>query len=280
VVAKTPVAASHYEWVARASCRSAFGQESDTAKTIIDDIYDTLPQNACVRDSWKNDWTTKLSYTFSDPHENSTVDSLLDDRSGSCGDWSFYILGLCNVQGIADGDGLKLHTFKFNADTQVTHPWQNFRVKHSGINHGQLPLADAHKVVDKTKYPYPDPDTDVHWRSIRMWWHYGTAFSEHAVVFLDVDGNDDSLYDPSFHPSNGMPKTVPWPGAGEETYTRTDNFMDEYFISACPYLYGNILLEDRQTRMEVDIHTDDFDREGANPADIKFKWEADGGKWK
>jgi hypothetical protein len=277
VVAKTPVAASHYEWVARASCRSAFGQESDTAKTIIDDIYDTLPENASVRDSWENVWTTKLNYAFPLPDPGgSIVGDLLDNAKGKCGHWSVYLLALCNVQGYGEAHGLKRGLFRIHMADSVPW-WYNFRIEHNGINNGDLPNTPQKVfIVKKGEYPLPTYPGDFVYTYKKWWWAAGTAYVDHEIVFLDLDGQD-WLYDPSF--PGAQPKPVPWPGAsGAKPYDRSDSFLSEYFIASCPYLYGEIVREDGVQR-PYHIHTEDFDRGDPGNVQLKFSWTARGGHW-
>lgn len=129
VTADAPTSSdSRYEWVARASCKAADGQDSDDTKTIVDDIYDSLA--ACARVDY---WTKKLKYDFpNDPSGIFTVDFLLDHAEASCGNWVAYLVALCNVQGVDSGDGLRSGNFSFQAGLQ--YPWSHFRVTHNGIN--------------------------------------------------------------------------------------------------------------------------------------------------
>lgn len=113
------------------------------------------------------------------------------------------------------------------------------------------------------------------------WWSSGQAFYDHSVVFLDVAGANDYLYDPSFPPAGGNPATVTYPGGdGYKTYDGDDNFMTNYFETGCPYLFGPIDVQWQEEKEELHIHTNDFDNEGAEPDDIKFYWNDLGGTWK
>lgn len=273
VVAAAPSGGPHYEWVARASCRMADGQASDDAKTIVDDIYDSLATYACA-----DDWSTKLSYAFPDTGLNFSVDSLLDDKSGSCGDWRQYFLALCNVQGVDSTGGLKSGDFRFDNTTKLTHPWEYFRVEHKGINNSGNPSTPAnYRIVDDGEYPNP-AQNEVH-EVQKAWWvlvdaGHNRAFGDHSIVFMDVAGDNDSLYDPSFPSAGGSPVTVTYPGAtGYKTYTGTSNFMTAYFESSCPYLYGDIDVDyDPPDHEYLHVHTNDFDNAGATPANIRFCW--------
>ncbi len=266
VVADAPVAGPHYKWVAMASCRMADGQASDTTKTIMDDIFDSLATYARV-----DDWTTELNYAFQDTGGGSNVDSLLDDTSGSCGDWRQYFLALCNVQGLSSTDGLKSGNFHFDGTTQAYQPWTKFRVEHIGINNVWEPSEAAdYDIVDDGEYPDPE-ENEVNAVEKEWWWDEGNAFHDHSVVFLD--GATDYLYDPSFPPAGGSPVTVDYPGtSGYKTYDGTDNFMTNFFESSCPYLYGEIDVDYGDGDDVLHIYTDDFDNAGATPDDIKFKW--------
>jgi len=259
-----------YKWVAMASCRAADSQTAvpDTeanTKTIVDDIYNDL--SACAR---VDDWNTKLNYAFPDTGGGSTLDSLLDDTSGSCGDWRRYFFALCAVQGIGTDKGLKMANFVIqNNATTPEYMWDRYRVTHIGINNSSS--ADPRTtvttlIVDDDKYPNPQ-ESEVNNQTV-TWWGSG-AFRDHSIVFLNVAGNDDYLYDPSFPIS--VP-TAQYPSAGATTYSISDAFVSNYFKTSCPYFYGRIKWQGPGTTVDCHIHTNDFGNTGASPNTIKINW--------
>jgi len=272
VVAAAPVGGPHYEWVAWASCCMASGQQSDDARTIVNDIFDSLATYACA-----DDWNTKLSYAFPDTGENYSVDSLLDDKSGSCGDWRFYFAALCAVQGIDENDGLKEGNFSF--DPAGSAPWDWFRVEHKGINNADFPsAATSYDIVDPGCYPNTE-DSEVNPQSKRWWVHailpstVNVAFNDHAVVFFDVAGSStDYLYDPSFPPASGSPVVVTYPGVdGLKEYDGNSNFMTTYFNSSCPYVYGMIEVWEGESSTWEFLHVHSAD--SYNGDKIKINWD-------
>jgi hypothetical protein len=267
VTADAPASSdSRYEWVARASCKAADGQDSDDPKTIVDDIYDSLA--ACAR---VDDWSTKLNYDFPNPPPGGifTVDLLLDQTEASCGNWINYLAALCNVQGVDSADGLRKGNLRFNATTNGAQPWRKFRVEHNGTNNTSSPASQTIDLVDDDKYPDPMP-WDVSSVSKNIWWESGGAFHDHSLVFLDLSGDTDYLYDPSF--PNASPSTVTY--FGNDTYVAfggSANFITNYFETSCPYLFGWIQVGSEWEY--VHIHTNDFDRPLADPDYIMFYWD-------
>jgi len=279
VSALGPTRGAHYQWVARASCRMADGLESTDPRTIVDDIFNSLPTYACV-----NNWTTKLVYKFPNPAGGYTVRNLLKKQKGSCGPWARYLLALCNFQGIGSADGLKSGNFNLIGTMIPTEqPWTEFRVEHKGINNSGDPSEPKnYKIVKDGEYPIPAAG-DV--QSLpKTWWADSPgypAFRDHEIVFFDGAGAADSLYDPSFPPAGGSPVTVAYPQPniyGLLTYGQGAGFMANYFESSCPYLHGNIPVE-YQDKDFLHIHSNDFANPGAIPNTISFWWQHHGGHW-
>lgn len=262
----TPV----YKWVMMASCKAADGQTAspDTeanTKTIVDDIYNDLA--ACAR---VDNWSTKLNYAFPDTGGVSTLDSLLDDTSGSCGDWRRYLFALCAAQGVGTAKGLKMANFVIqNHGTAPEIMWNRFRVTHIGINNSSTAdprITLTTPIVDDGKYPNPQA-TEVNNQTV-TWWGSG-AFFDHSIVFLNVAGDNDHLYDPSFPVAVA---TTKYPSAGATTYNIGDNFIGNYFKTSCPYLFGRIKWQGVGTTVYCHIHTKDFGNTEASPATVKMNW--------
>jgi hypothetical protein len=100
------------------------------------------------------------------------------------------------------------------------------------------------------------------------WWG-SDAFFDHSIVFLDVAGDNDYLYDPSFPIIETI---VQYPSSGEVTHSIGNSFIANYFKTSCPYLYGTIEWQGAGGTKQCHIHTEDFGNAGASPATIKIEW--------
>lgn len=275
VVARPPLYPEHYEWVARASCRAAHTEDSDTAETIVDHLYHNLAENARVRQSpdWEDDWTTELEWKV-DPQRGPGVRPLLIAEDGECDNWCAYFIALCNVQGIGPNDGLKDGPFDFNENYPGVK-WRQFCVDRKGINREDLPPAYACNGMVKTgKYPKPVTPGDVVGPHSRNWW----VFADHGLVFLN-----DSLYDPSFAEAGEESLPVPWPGAEgrkDFSYLEDDEFICDYFWPTCPYndsIPITVVIDEKEKEYAPGLWVETIDALDEEGSELSLHWDPDAG---
>jgi hypothetical protein len=261
------------------SCRSAHGQGGDAPKTIVDDVFDTLPSCARV-----DSWNTKL-YFCSPDSTLSNLKSLLNDKKGSCGDWARYFEGLCATQGIGNAKGMRGRRYVIQRYAPLSDgriKWAAFITKKPGINATVqgFPAVNI-MTIDSTNPRYPEPvydpaspaadnikiETGVRW----YFW------ADHAIVFLQVGANA-YLYDPSFEigPKDvgGLPAVRSTP-----SYRKASAFRRNYFDSAWDYLLGKIYYRQGSptgTRgvRTVAVPVELVDVDAASTPEVKIKWEA------
>lgn len=196
IVAKAPANGPHYEWVARASCRMAWYQDSDDVKTIVDDIFDSLKDYACV-----NDWSTKLMYYG----DGTDTRSLLRDtgHAGMCNAWGKYFADLCYVQGLTSAQVVKRGFHVWDARPGIEYLWIAMIVTKPGINRTSVQGPEEVFRVASV-YPYPefygdgacDEDDVVPLPS--TWYVFGTPEKPdgHSLVFVQGEGGTNYMYDP------------------------------------------------------------------------------------
>ena len=156
----------------------------------------------------------------------------------------------------------------------LTNKWPKYRVEHIGINNPDPTdwrTTGSRSIVDAGAYPNP-PASKVNSQTVTWWWGSGSAFGDHSVVVL-TGGANDYLYDPSF-PVGIKTVTFPAPAYPGETNVAlglSHLFIQNYFKTSCPYLYGKI--NTGAGLLWTHIHTADFANTGAVPTTLTLKFK-------